>query len=117
MAKIKIAIAGLGNCASALVQGLEYYRDRRGENLEGIMTPRIGQYLCSDIEVVAAFDIDRRKVGYRLEEAIFAARKVISDSLTERIGDRMRSRLYEMCKTVNMVGSDFRQNMNANYHF
>ncbi len=45
------------------------------------------------------------------------ARKVISDSLTERIGDRMRSRLYEMCKTVNMVGSDFRQNMNANYHF
>jgi len=71
--KIKIAIAGVGNCASALVQGLEYYRDRGGDDIEGIITPRVGEYLCGDIEVVAAFDIDRRKVGYSLEEAIFAA--------------------------------------------
>ena len=73
MNKIKVAIAGVGNCASALVQGLEYYRDRRGSDLEGIITPQIGPYSCGDIEVVAAFDIDRRKVGFRLEEAIFAA--------------------------------------------
>ncbi|MEJ2120856.1 MAG: inositol-3-phosphate synthase [Alphaproteobacteria bacterium] len=73
MARIKVAIAGVGNCASALVQGLEYYRDRTGSAAEGIITPQIGPYSCGDIEVVAAFDIDSRKVGYQLEEAIFAA--------------------------------------------
>jgi myo-inositol-1-phosphate synthase len=70
--KIKVAIAGVGNCASALVQGVEYYRDRRGAALEGLMRPSIGGYRCGDIEFVAAFDIDRRKVGRPLEEAIFA---------------------------------------------
>ena len=69
---IKVAIAGVGNCASALVQGVEYYRDRRGAALEGVMRPSIGGYGCSDIEFVAAFDVDRRKVGHSLEEAIFA---------------------------------------------
>lgn len=70
--KIKVAIAGVGNCASALVQGVEYYRDRQGAALEGVMRHSIGGYLCGDIEFVAAFDIDRRKVGRPLEEAIFA---------------------------------------------
>jgi myo-inositol-1-phosphate synthase len=70
--KIKVAIAGVGNCASALVQGVEYYRDGRGAALEGVMRPSIGGYGCSDIEFVAAFDVDRRKVGHSLEEAIFA---------------------------------------------
>ena len=69
---IKVAIAGVGNCASALVQGVEYYRDRQGAALEGIMRHSIGGYKCSDVEFVAAFDIDRRKVGHPLEEAIFA---------------------------------------------
>src|SRR5262249_4677254 len=69
---IKVAIAGVGNCASALVQGVEYYRGRQGAALEGVMRPSIGGYRCSDIEFVAAFDIDRRKVGHALEEAIFA---------------------------------------------
>jgi myo-inositol-1-phosphate synthase len=69
---IKGAIAGVGNCASALVQGVEYYRDRHGVALEGIMRHSIGGYKCSDVEFVAAFDIDRRKVGHPLEEAIFA---------------------------------------------
>jgi myo-inositol-1-phosphate synthase len=69
---IKVAIAGVGNCASALVQGVEYYRERQGAVLEGIMRPSIGGYRCGDIEFVAAFDIDRRKVGRPLEEAIFA---------------------------------------------
>jgi myo-inositol-1-phosphate synthase len=69
---IKVAIAGVGNCASALVQGVEYYRDRHGTTLEGVMRPSIGAYGCGDIEFVAAFDVDRRKVGHPLEEAIFA---------------------------------------------
>jgi myo-inositol-1-phosphate synthase len=69
---IKVAIAGVGNCASSLVQGVEYYRDRQGAALEGIMRHSIGGYRCSDVEFVAAFDVDRRKVGHPLEEAIFA---------------------------------------------
>jgi myo-inositol-1-phosphate synthase len=69
---IKVAIAGVGNCASALVQGVEYYRSRQGTEVAGIMRHFIGGYGCSDVEFVAAFDIDRRKVGRPLEEAIFA---------------------------------------------
>ena len=69
---IKVAIAGVGNCASSLVQGVEYYRDRPGSSVDGIMRRSIGGYLCSDVEFVAAFDVDRRKVGRSLEEAIFA---------------------------------------------
>jgi myo-inositol-1-phosphate synthase len=72
MRNIKIAIAGVGNCASALVQGVEYYRNRRNAALDGVMRETIDGYRCSDIEFVAAFDIDRRKVGRPLEEAIFA---------------------------------------------
>lgn len=70
--KIKVAIAGVGNCASSLVQGVQYYRDREGDELEGVMQHSIGGYRCGDIEFVAAFDVDRRKVGRPLEEAIFA---------------------------------------------
>ncbi len=69
---IKVAIAGVGNCASALVQGVEYYRNRNGVALEGVMRDSIGGYSCSDVEFVAAFDMDRRKVGHALEQAIFA---------------------------------------------
>ncbi len=69
---IKVAVAGVGNCASALVQGVQYYRDRQGTALEGVMRHSIGGYRCGDIEFVAAFDIDRRKVGRPLEEAIFS---------------------------------------------
>ena len=65
---IKVAIAGVGNCASSLVQGVEYYRDRQGDEIEGVMRHSIGGYNCSDVEFVAAFDIDRRKVGHPLEE-------------------------------------------------
>ncbi|GBF26790.1 inositol-3-phosphate synthase [bacterium MnTg02] len=72
MEKIRVAIAGVGNCASSLVQGLEYYRGRNAEGFAGLMHARIGDWGPSDIEVVAAFDIDRRKVGKRVEEAIFA---------------------------------------------
>ena len=72
MTKIRAAIAGVGNCASSLVQGLEFYRGSGEREAAGLMHPRIGRWGCGDIEVVAAFDIDRRKVGRPLEEAIFA---------------------------------------------
>ena len=72
MKNIRLAIVGVGNCASSLIQGLEYYKDRDQNALAGLMHARIGYWGPSDIEVVAAFDIDRRKVGKTVEEAIFA---------------------------------------------
>ena len=72
MKSIRVAIAGVGNCASSLIQGLEYYKNRDQDASAGLMHARIGDWGPSDIEVVAAFDIDRRKVGKPVEEAIFA---------------------------------------------
>ena len=72
MRRIRLAIAGVGNCASSLIQGLEYYRGQNDDAQAGLMHPRIGAWKVSDIEVVAAFDIDRRKVGKPLEQAVFA---------------------------------------------
>lgn len=72
MGKIKIAIAGLGNCASSLIQGITYYGDKNSPDAIGLMHWEIGVYKPMDIEVVAAFDIDRRKVGKDVNEAIFA---------------------------------------------
>ena len=71
MEKIRIAIVGVGNCASSLVQGLEYYRDKGSEDAIGLMHWQIGGYRPCDIEVVTAFDIDLRKVGKDVSEAIF----------------------------------------------
>jgi len=71
MGKIKIAICGIGNCASSLIQGIEYYREENGKEPIGLMHPEIGGYKPSDIEVVAAFDVDARKVGKDVSEAIF----------------------------------------------
>jgi len=70
MKKIRIAIAGVGNCASSLIQGIEYYKDKK--EVIGLMHSEINGYKSSDIEVVAAFDIDQRKVGQDLSKAIFA---------------------------------------------
>jgi len=72
MSKIKIAIAGVGNCASSLIQGIYYYRYKQGEDAIGLMHWDLGGYKPYDIEVVAAFDIDTRKVGRDVTEAIFA---------------------------------------------
>jgi len=71
MGKIKIAICGIGNCASSLIQGIEYYRGENGNEPIGLMHPEIRGYKPSDIEVVAAFDVDVRKVGKDVSEAIF----------------------------------------------
>jgi myo-inositol-1-phosphate synthase len=70
--KIKLAIAGLGNCASSLIQGIEYYKNSDDENCIGLMHQSVGGYRPGDIEVVAAFDIDERKVGKDVSDAIFA---------------------------------------------
>jgi myo-inositol-1-phosphate synthase len=69
---VKIAMVGVGNCASSLVQGITYYRGKDPEEVIGLMHWEIGGYRPSDIEVVAAFDIDARKVGRDVAEAIFA---------------------------------------------
>jgi len=70
--KIRIAIAGVGNCASSLVQGIAHYGIAHGSPSVGLMNELIGPYRVADIQIVAAFDIDSRKVGHPLEEAIFA---------------------------------------------
>jgi len=72
MEKIKIAIAGMGNCASSLLQGIHYYQDKSNEDAVGLMHWDIGGYKPHDIELVAAFDIDKRKVGKDASEAIFS---------------------------------------------
>ncbi len=76
MSKIRVAIVGVGNCASALVQGLYYYRylAANGEQIDatGLMHPEIEGYRPQDIEVAAAFDIDARKVNKPLSKALFA---------------------------------------------
>ncbi|MGB9892160.1 MULTISPECIES: inositol-3-phosphate synthase [Thermodesulfovibrio] len=73
MGKIKLAIVGIGNCASALIQGIEYYKKHNSpEQVPGLMHFNLGGYLPGDIEIVAAFDIDKRKVNKPLKEAVFA---------------------------------------------
>lgn len=71
MSKIKIGVIGLGNCASSLIQGIHYYSQNDVEPI-GIMHKTLGSYNISDIEVVLAIDIDKRKVGKDISEAVFA---------------------------------------------
>ena len=71
--KIKVAIAGVGNCACSLVQGVEYYRDAdANEAVPGLMHVSLGGYHVGDVEFVAAFDVDAEKVGLELDKAVFA---------------------------------------------
>ena len=73
MSKIRVAIIGAGNCASSLIQGVEYYKNaREGDFVPGVMHVNLGGYHIRDIEFVAAFDIDKNKVGKDLSEAIFS---------------------------------------------
>lgn len=72
MANIRIAIIGVGNCASSLIQGLYFYKGKTRDESIGLLNHRIGNYLPGDIEVVAAFDIDKRKVGKEVNKAIFS---------------------------------------------
>ncbi len=72
MSKVRLAIVGVGNCASSLVQGLEYYRDADPtDRVPGLMHVDLGGYRIGDVEVVAAFDVDADKVGKDVAEAIY----------------------------------------------
>jgi myo-inositol-1-phosphate synthase len=72
--KVRVAIVGVGNCASSLVQGVQYYRNAHQDDfVPGLMHVDLGGYHISDIEFSAAFDIDQNKVGKDISEAIFAA--------------------------------------------
>jgi myo-inositol-1-phosphate synthase len=74
MGSVRVAIVGVGNCAASLVQGVEYYRDADPESrVPGLMHVQIGEYHIRDIEFVAAFDVDGKKVGTDLSEAIGAS--------------------------------------------
>jgi len=71
--EIRVAIVGVGNCASSLVQGVEFYRDAAAdETIPGLMHPVLGEYGIDDISFVAAFDVDATKVGQDLSKAILA---------------------------------------------
>jgi len=83
MGSVKVAIVGVGNCAASLVQGVHYYRDAdESASVPGLMHVRFGDYHVSDVEFVAAFDVDAKKVGRDLSEAIVA-----SENNTIRICD------------------------------
>ncbi len=89
MKKIKVAIIGVGNCASSLIQGIEFYRHshgKPGKEALGLMNYEIGGYRPQDIEVVCAFDIDKRKVGLPIHKAIFQA-----PNCTQLITNRLSS--------------------------
>src|SRR5918993_1277467 len=74
MGSVKVAVVGVGNCAASLVQGVEYYKDAdESASVPGLMHVRFGEYHVSDVEFVAAFDVDAKKVGRDLSEAIVAS--------------------------------------------
>jgi myo-inositol-1-phosphate synthase len=71
MAKVRVAIIGVGNCASSLIQGLHYYSSKKPADAIGVMHWNIGPYAVTDVQIAAAFDIDSRKVGKDVAEAIY----------------------------------------------
>ncbi|GGK73613.1 inositol-3-phosphate synthase [Ornithinimicrobium pekingense] len=74
MASVRVAIVGVGNCATSLVQGVEYYKDAdRDQTVPGLMHVQFGDYHVSDVEFVAAFDVDAQKVGLDLADALGAS--------------------------------------------
>ena len=81
--EVRVAIVGVGNCASSLVQGVQYYQDAdENATVPGLMHVKFGQYHVRDVKFVAAFDVDAKKVGFDLSEAIFA-----SENNTIKIAD------------------------------
>jgi myo-inositol-1-phosphate synthase len=120
MARIRIAVAGVGNCASSLIQGIEYYRSLGKDAADaalGLMHYDLGGYLPSDIEIVAAFDIDKRKVNKPLREALFArpnCTKVFFPNLPEfpvrvsmgQIMDGISSHMAEYADERRFIASD-----------
>jgi myo-inositol-1-phosphate synthase len=72
MGAVRVAVVGVGNCASSLVQGVAFYRDATDEGIPGLMHTRLGPYHVGDLDFVAAFDVARGKVGHDLARAIVA---------------------------------------------
>ena len=106
MGKIRVAIAGIGNCASSLIQGVFYYKDAKDDaKVPGLMHVRFGPYHVRDIEFVAAFEVDQRKIGKDLSEAIFAGNncvpkfadvpklgvKVLPGPILDGVGEHMKN--------------------------
>src|SRR5512135_469225 len=72
--EVRVAIVGVGNCASSLVQGVQYYQDAdENSTVPGLMHVRFGPYHVRDVKFVAAFDVDAKKVGFDLADAITAS--------------------------------------------
>src|SRR6201989_2630874 len=72
--EVRVAIVGVGNCASSLVQGVQYYQDADAHStVPGLMHVCFGPYHVRDVKFVAAFDVDAKKVGFDLSDAIFAS--------------------------------------------
>ena len=97
MPKVKVALIGVGNCASSFIQGIQYYSKPKADQL-GLRNPTLAGLTPKDIEVVAAFDVDNRKVGKDLSDAIFAkpnnAPKVCD------VPNRRKSQLKDHCLTA-----------------
>ncbi|MHA1206050.1 MAG: inositol-3-phosphate synthase, partial [Candidatus Hodarchaeales archaeon] len=83
MGKIRVAIVGLGNCASALIQGVHYYRNAKPDTrVPGLMHVKFGDYHIKDIEFVAAFEVNKEKIGKKISDAIW-----ISPNCTPKFSD------------------------------
>ena len=106
MTTVRVAIAGVGNCASSLLQGLAYYRDADPEDtVPGLMHVTLGGYHVRDVEVVAAFDVDAAKVGLDVSKAIFAGQNnTIRFASVEEVGV-----IVERGPTLDGLGQYYRQ--------
>lgn len=83
--EIRVALVGVGNSASALVQGVEYYRDAKEDQfVPGLMHVNFGGYHIRDVKFVAAFEVNKAKIGKDLSEAIFTCQIAVQNSLTCR---------------------------------
>ena len=96
--KVRVAIVGVGNCSSSLIQGVQYYANASGDDaIPGLMHHTVGGYHISDIEFVAAFDVDKDKVGKDLGEAIFSGQNnTVKFSEVPKLGvEVMRGELHD----------------------
>ncbi len=106
MSKVRIAIVGVGNCASSLIQGLEYYKDAaETDRVPGLMHVNLGGYHISDVELVAAFDVDADKVGKDVAEAIYT-----EPNNTIRFADVPRTGvIVQKGRTLDGLGTYYRE--------
>ncbi len=109
MASLRVAIIGVGNCATSLIQGVEFYKDAKaGDTVPGLMHVQFGDYHISDIEFVAAFDVDAKKVGLELVEATKA-----SENNTIKICDVPPSKVtVQRGHTLDGLGKYYRETIN-----